>query len=122
MNNMMPVVAWRMQAPGASGGYKEYRLMVAGPYLIVGWGVPTKNMQYKVENHYNELNAQRYGVQQTAIKEAKGYWVSWDPMQYTVDRYLLTVLERLHNKNHRGADATVHSVFELCFADGATLT
>ena len=120
MNNMMPVVAWRMQAHGSSGKYKEYRLMVAGPFLIVGWG--SKSMQYKIEHHYNELNAQRYGVQQTAIKEAKGYWVSWDPMQYTVDRYLLTVLERLHNKNHRGADTTIHSVFELCFTDGATLT
>jgi hypothetical protein len=77
----VPAITWSLRAPGASGTWKEYRIMVIDRFSIIGFGTLGKFLQYQVVEHPSIEHARTFALGQTAKKERGGYQMYILPRQ-----------------------------------------
>lgn len=112
-------VAWRLYSPSASGG-KHYYVLLFGTYVLIGWGSVTGTPQYKMHRFNSAAAAHAFAVEQTSIKERKGYELDKEPMASTASAsQWLDWLEPY--SMHRGSSTSLDRIFRMIFSGGIPL-
>lgn len=108
---------WELTASSASGG-KVYQIIVADNIVVTGWGsTSVSTRQYKIESHRDAGWANRWAIDRTAEKEARGYVLTTEPRFHEIDSSTLADLRRM--VGHRGANSQLQQAFNLLVARGS---
>jgi predicted DNA-binding WGR domain protein len=118
MSEAMTVIGWSLRAPSASGG-KEYRIMMAEEYVLIGWGSVNGTKQYKVQRFASKTAAQAFAVEQTSAKEQGNYTLHDSPKHLTTTEAKRELLDTL--LSHRGGSSALDSSYSTLMSRGALL-
>jgi predicted DNA-binding WGR domain protein len=120
MRNTSTAVAWTLTCPSVSGR-KEYRVLVFDKYVVVGWGVMDRSMQYKAHTEHSAKAARDYALVLTTEKEKKGYTLYRGPLRsaFTADYWDANLPGYIPV---RGGSPFFDSAFRGFFTGGIELT
>jgi len=112
-------IAWTLQAPGANGTAKEYRVMLVDRHAVVGFGTAGKSLQYNVVACGSAELARQWALDQTSMKERKGYVLHVLPHQRTSRSGITDWL--VQNHEHRGGSTKLDEAFAGVFRHGSQI-
>lgn len=119
MTAAQSAVAWRLYAPSASGG-KHYYVLLFGTYVLIGWGSVSGTPQYKMHTFNSATAANAFAVEQTSVKEKKGYQLDKEPMasDAPASQWLDWLMPY---RSHRGSSTALDRIFRMIFSGGTPL-